>query len=535
MPRASPGGRLLGHYRSIARVQGNAATEARVRASHRALSHSLAVQSTQPESRTTKSSRRHRASRLVLVGSDVTIVCVTAIATSSKSPWTVGYWTLVLAFLALSGTYRVKIALLALNELPVLAKRLMIPVLTALAAPTWLTIESSIATQAMLTFPVLMASRVVAYGALRQARRRNQLNERVAIIGSGDIAVEIARLLQLHREYGLTPVGFVDSVPAHERSRLPLPVLGPVHHLELLLDDHGIRHVIVADGYDRDAEAEWLTMLRTAVLNDQQVHVVPRFLNFGMGSASADVDEIWGIPLYRVRRSAARTAAWRMKRIIDLSIGITLLVLMAPLMAIIALAVRVDSPGPIIYRQRRVGQHGKLFELLKFRSMRTSHDGMASWTAASEDQTTIGRLLRKTSLDELPQLWNVIRGDMSLVGPRPERPYFVRRFASEIPTYLDRHRVSVGITGWAQVHGLKGEGTSLYDRTRFDNFYIERWSLWLDFVAIARTAATITHDVLDGIAAFARQQKGTGADVSIVSEAPRQSPTDQRDLTRSRS
>jgi lipopolysaccharide/colanic/teichoic acid biosynthesis glycosyltransferase len=173
-----------------------------------------------------------------------------------------------------------------------------------------------------------------------------------------------------------------------------------------------------------------------------------------------------------------------------------LLAVSSPLLALLAVAVRLSSPGPILFRQRRIGQHGHEFELLKFRSMRLEHDGATAWKATDEHQTTAGRWLRRTSLDELPQLWNVLRGDMSLVGPRPERPHFVARFSADIPGYDDRHRIPVGLTGWAQVHGLRGDNTSLTERARFDNLYIEDWSLWLDVVTLLRTAGAVVRMAL---------------------------------------
>ena len=189
--------------------------------------------------------------------------------------------------------------------------------------------------------------------------------------------------------------------------------------------------------------------------------------------------------------SALRRTAWRAKRVFDLTCASVALLVSAPVAGLIALAVRLSSPGPVLFRQRRIGQDGREFELLKFRSMHVHHDGSTSWTATSSDQTTVGRWLRRTSLDELPQLWNVLRGDMSLVGPRPERPHFVDLLREEIPGYRDRHRLPVGLTGWAQVHGLKGDDTSLDERARFDNVYIESWSLWLDVVVLLRTVATV--------------------------------------------
>jgi lipopolysaccharide/colanic/teichoic acid biosynthesis glycosyltransferase len=161
----------------------------------------------------------------------------------------------------------------------------------------------------------------------------------------------------------------------------------------------------------------------------------------------------------------------------------------APVLLAAAVAVRRSSPGPVLFRQLRVGRNGALFKLLKFRTMAVNDDADTTWSVDGDERVTrAGRFLRRTFLDELPQILNVLRGEMSLVGPRPERPYFARRFAGNVPRYEDRHRVPAGMTGWAQVHGLRGD-TPIPDRVRFDNYYIEHWSLWLDIVVLARTVA----------------------------------------------
>jgi lipopolysaccharide/colanic/teichoic acid biosynthesis glycosyltransferase len=165
---------------------------------------------------------------------------------------------------------------------------------------------------------------------------------------------------------------------------------------------------------------------------------------------------------------------------------------MAPALGVIALAVRSEGPG-VIFRQPRVGKRGEIFDVLKFRSMRPvdEHESATNWSIATDDRVgPVGRVLRRTSLDEIPQLWNILRGDMSLVGPRPERPHFVEQFSAQYERYGQRHRVKAGLTGLAQVSGLRGD-TSIADRARYDNFYIENWSLWLDVKIIIRTVTEV--------------------------------------------
>jgi lipopolysaccharide/colanic/teichoic acid biosynthesis glycosyltransferase len=168
-----------------------------------------------------------------------------------------------------------------------------------------------------------------------------------------------------------------------------------------------------------------------------------------------------------------------------------MLLVTAPLFGVLALGIKLSSPGPVYFRQRRIGMNGREVEILKFRSMQQNDESDTQWSVDEDARVTkIGSFMRKTSLDELPQLWNVVRGDMSLVGPRPERPHFVQRFSEEVSGYEDRHRVPVGLTGLAQVHGLRGD-TSIEDRAWLDNHYIENWSAVSDLAILARTAGAI--------------------------------------------
>jgi exopolysaccharide biosynthesis polyprenyl glycosylphosphotransferase len=195
------------------------------------------------------------------------------------------------------------------------------------------------------------------------------------------------------------------------------------------------------------------------------------------------------MPLLRMREAPFRRVSWRLKRVVDVAVAGLSLVALSPVFLACALGVRREGGPGVLFRQTRVGLDGRAFELLKFRSMRPVDNAESAtlWSIADDDRIgPIGRLLRASSLDELPQLWNVLRGDMSIVGPRPERPHFVDQFATTFPRYMARHRVPCGMTGWAQIHGLRGD-TSVADRARFDNYYIENWSLWLDLKIVART------------------------------------------------
>lgn len=324
--------------------------------------------------------------------------------------------------------------------------------------------------------------RGMAYGLMRSARRHGLVSEPTIIVGAGEVARQVASAMQAHPEFGLVPVGMVDDVDDPD---LPVPLLGSIEELEHAVRTTGAKRVIIAFGVAR--EPNMVEVLRACDHLPIEVHLVPRFFELGLSVEGRFRDDLWGIPLVRLRRSALGTAAWRTKRLFDLIIGSVALVITAPLFLLAALAVRLSSPGPILFRQVRVGQKGRAFECLKFRTLEVNGDADTSWAVDEGSPVTlVGKVLRRLSLDELPQLLNVLRGHMSLIGPRPERPFFVDRFSREVARYDDRHRVPVGITGWAQIHGLRGD-TSIPERVRFDNFYIEHWSLGLDVMILLRT------------------------------------------------
>ena len=202
-----------------------------------------------------------------------------------------------------------------------------------------------------------------------------------------------------------------------------------------------------------------------------------------------DVEFIRGLPLVRLRTPAVKRPSWTAKRLLDLAVAGVAMVLLAPLLVVLGIAVYVESGSPVLFWQERVGRDGRRFDLVKFRSMRPTEPGAVDhqWTVSGDPRIgPVGRFLRRTSLDELPQLLNVLRGEMSLVGPRPERPEFVAEFAVEHPRYWARHRVPVGLTGLSQVSGLRGD-TSIADRVRHDNRYIASWSIWRDLHILVLT------------------------------------------------
>jgi exopolysaccharide biosynthesis polyprenyl glycosylphosphotransferase len=200
------------------------------------------------------------------------------------------------------------------------------------------------------------------------------------------------------------------------------------------------------------------------------------------------IDDLEGLPLLDVRDIQLRGWKLSLKRALDIVGASVGLVLISPLLMLVALIVKLDSSGPVFYCQERMGLDGRPFQMIKFRSMRQDAESSGpGWTKAADPRVTrIGRLLRSRNVDELPQLINVLLGEMSLVGPRPERPVYVQRFRQSIPRYMERHREKAGMTGWAQVNGLRGD-TSIAERTKYDLWYVENWSLWLDIKIIVRT------------------------------------------------
>jgi exopolysaccharide biosynthesis polyprenyl glycosylphosphotransferase len=423
---------------------------------------------------------------LVLVTIDAVALALAALVVGASSTLPLLYLPLALTCLAICGAYRTRITLSALDAAPWLAGRLAIPLLLLAPAACLGGDVAGTLKLALLGTAALVAGRVSSYALLRRVRRHGALLAPAVILGAGEVGTELAMAFRDDRALGIAPVGFLDSVLDDD---LPYPLLGDVDQLGAVLASMDVRRLIIAFGPAR--ESELVGVLRTAIAHDVDVHVVPRFFDCGVAPEGPDTDDVHGIPLYRVRRAALRAPAWILKRAIDVTVAATVLLVTAPLAALIAAAVTLTSRGPVLFHQRRVGQGGHEIDVPKFRTLRVNHDSDTRWSVDDDPRVTpVGRVLRATSLDELPQLWKVLQGEMSLVGPRPERPFFVERFSLSIDGYDDRHRLPAGLTGWAQVHGLRGD-TSIEERARYDNQYIEHWSLWRDLVILVRTVAEV--------------------------------------------
>jgi exopolysaccharide biosynthesis polyprenyl glycosylphosphotransferase len=337
----------------------------------------------------------------------------------------------------------------------------------------------------------------------RWARVKRLVGKPVLIMGAGMVGAQVGRRLESHREYGLVPIGFLDEDPRSvgEVGGRDVPVLGTLEDLDETVRRTGVKNLIVA--FSSVADARVSRLIQRCQELGIEVSVIPRM--FDTINNRVGYDTVGGLPLLSFAAVDTNGTRFAVKHALDRVLALALMIVLSPVLVLAALAVRLTSPGPAIFRQRRVGRDGKLFDLYKFRSMREApgeRDPSEEDTSAVEfllggdvapggvegvdRRTTIGRLLRSTSVDELPQLINVLRGDMSLVGPRPERPEFVELFRQDITRYGDRHRVKSGITGWAQVHGLRGQ-TSLAERVEWDNYYIGHWSLGLDLKILALT------------------------------------------------
>src|SRR5690242_18115797 len=343
-------------------------------------------------------------------------------------------------------------------------------------------------TTALVFAATAVLGRALGYAVLRRVQAVGRLSSPALIIGSGSVGKAIGRRLREHPEYGLVPLGYVDCRPNPPAS-LPAPLLGDVTDLPRLVLQHRVRHVFVAFCKSRDVDL--VDVLRACDRMDCEIFVVPRLFELGLDGA-ASPDHRWGVQLVRLRRAAFRSHAWTVKRILDLELASLALVLLSPVMLAIAVALRCELGPDVLFRQIRVGLDGRTFELLKFRTLKPPRsEEPTDFCVISPDRLgPVGRFLRRSSLDELPQLWNVMRGQMSLVGPRPEQSQFAGRFALEHRGYRQRLRVPAGVTGLAQVEDLRGAGP-IDDRVWFDNFYIEHWSLWQDIKILVRTVASV--------------------------------------------
>ena len=432
---------------------------------------------------------RSRTDVLLLV-LDFVAVAAGLIAFSESVAAALAGAALIAVMIEISGNYRSQITLSALNVMPRLAA---ISIIAAFVVTVAFEFDAQIQRALLLSvyvFTILFVVRLVYYAIRRRRRRRSpHSRSRTAIVGGGVVAAELVESIAEFPELGLEPIVVVDTDPMFGTDHLQVPVISgrPLRHI---VETEQIDTVIVA--FRNVPDSTLVSPLRECDGLDCEIFIVPRLFEFV--HLNSDMDRIHTVPLIKVRRHIYRTWYWHCKRLFDFASAAGALLVLSPLLAVTALAVKLsDVSSPIIFSQVRVGRNGEEFTLYKFRSMRpiASSESDKDWNPNKTSRVNlVGKLIRKTSIDELPQLWNVVRGDMSLVGPRPERPHFVDQFKDSVPSYRDRHRVNVGLTGWAAIHGLRGD-TSIDDRALYDNFYIENWSVWLDIKIIILTLRAV--------------------------------------------
>jgi exopolysaccharide biosynthesis polyprenyl glycosylphosphotransferase len=335
-----------------------------------------------------------------------------------------------------------------------------------------------------LTVVLVTVSRSLFMMMRNWLRKRGLWSDRLLIVGTGDVGRMILQKVRQMPRLGYRVVGFVDGESLSGQEIMGVPVLGGVDDIPDIVQEHEIEEVII--GRPELSHQEVLTIISRCERGQVGIKIFPDL--FQIIATELSIGDLGGMPLLTVRDVALRGWKLTLKRAVDLVGSAVGLVFLSPLLTLVAIAIRLDSPGSVFYAQERMGLDAKPFWCLKFRSMQSDaeKDG-PGWTTENDPRVTrLGAFIRRFSIDELPQLINVLLGEMSLVGPRPERPIYVEQFRRSIPRYMDRHREKAGMTGWAQVNGLRGD-TSIAERTKYDLWYIENWSLWLDFRIMLRT------------------------------------------------
>lgn len=337
-----------------------------------------------------------------------------------------------------------------------------------------------------LTF--IIGYRYIVKITLSILRTKGYNKQFILVIGAGSLAQKFIHTLSYHPEYGFEILGFLDDNKESlgKINSVNRPILGKINDLKLILENEIIDEVVIAlpiSAYDK-----YQKIIMTCEKVGVRVSIIPDF--YDILPANSHFENFGDLPVINVRDVPLDDRINNfLKRLSDIMIAIIGIILTTPLLIGIAIGVKLSSPGPILFKQERVGLNRRTFVMYKFRSMKIMFDNASDtkWTVENDPRRTkFGTFIRKTSLDELPQLFNVLKGDMSIVGPRPERPFFVDQFKEEIPKYMIKHQVRPGITGWAQVCGLRGD-TSIKDRIEHDIYYIENWTLLFDVKIILKT------------------------------------------------
>jgi exopolysaccharide biosynthesis polyprenyl glycosylphosphotransferase len=343
---------------------------------------------------------------------------------------------------------------------------------------------------AVLSIALVWLMRVVLDALLRQAHRGGRDLERVLIVGDGEQAQLVEAKIKSAPELGYRIVGFVGNSALSARVS---PVIGGLGDVPRIVRERGVGEVIIA--WPGISHPDLIDIIAGCTQQRIDIKILPDI--FELMAREVETSELTGLPLMRVRDVTLHGWMRLLKRALDVAVSWTLLVALSWWFLLMALVVKLTSPrGPVLYVQERVGLDGRPFYMLKFRSMRPDAEAESGpvWTVPNDPRRTrLGEIIRRFSLDEFPQLINVLIGEMSLVGPRPERPEFVAQFANLVPRYRERHMEKAGMTGWAQVNGLRGQ-TSIVERTEYDLFYVETWSLAFDVKILLKTLAAVIKD-----------------------------------------
>ncbi len=339
---------------------------------------------------------------------------------------------------------------------------------------------------AAYAFVVLSVVRLMFRAAFNELRRRGVNLKTILVVGAGQLGQRVVETIELHRELGFKVTGLLTRRSEKVGSEvLGVPVVGQFSDLAAQLEKQPVDQVILA--LPLEEQPQLREIMEVLALHTVDVKMVPDLFNYF--TLRGGLEEFGGLPIISMQGAPLEGWSRIAKRAFDILVSSLALLLLSPLLLVLAIAVKLTSRGPVFYAQERMGMDGQLFHMFKFRTMKTDAESQGAKFATADDprRTSIGTFLRKSSLDELPQFWNVLVGDMSLVGPRPERPVFIHEFKKQIPRYHLRHMVKSGITGWAQVNGLRGN-TSIKDRIDYDLYYIENWSMLFDLKILVRTA-----------------------------------------------
>jgi exopolysaccharide biosynthesis polyprenyl glycosylphosphotransferase len=446
---------------------------------------------------------------LVMLGAGAGIVAAlsptsspTGHVPSEPFEWMLVYSVLVLALFRLRGMYTAPLRLELTEALREIVSATAIAAVLTMAARVLTTNEAYVAAETVrhwvVVCPLLLAGRAVALLAEGRRRRLGSAGRRTLVVGAGVVGRRTARRLLSDPALGLVPVGFLDDAPLDADDETAAVPVHPWTDFDRVLREERVEHLIIA--FSGAEHPQLIALAHRAWELGVSVSVVPRL--FELEGERTEIEHLGGLPLVGLQPADRQSWQFRLKYALDRVVAAGLLVLAVPVLLASMAAVWLTIGRPIFFRQQRVGRDGTVFEMLKLRTLRSvpaGYEADAAWAAlelGGENvaahaplEARVGRVthfLRRSAIDELPQLWNVVRGEMSLVGPRPERLPYAERFGAHIYRYSDRHRVKSGLTGLAQVHGLRGQ-TSLSDRIEWDNHYIENWSPWLDLKILLKT------------------------------------------------